>query len=84
MRLPLTFQSGSENYQQYNQLSPNRSPSGPTYTQLSGGSARPAPGVNVNAPGNTYHPSSSAQGANNQQFVLAEYFLKTFLLSPMN
>ncbi|XP_021963129.1 aryl hydrocarbon receptor nuclear translocator homolog isoform X2 [Folsomia candida] len=58
-------QSGSEGYQQqYNQLSPNRSPSGPTYTQLSGGSARPAPGVNVNAPGqpNSYHPPTTAQG----------------------
>ncbi|XP_054747469.1 aryl hydrocarbon receptor nuclear translocator homolog [Anastrepha obliqua] len=45
-------QAVSEGYQ-YNQTSPARSPSGPTYTQLSAGNARQA----------TYHPGSGAQAA---------------------
>jgi len=57
-----SFQSGSEGYQQYNQMSPSRSPSGPTYTQLSGGSARPSSGVSAPAQGNSYHPPTTAQG----------------------
>ncbi|GAB0089881.1 Aryl hydrocarbon receptor nuclear translocator homolog [Sergentomyia squamirostris] len=37
---PIRQQPVTEGYQ-YNQLSPSRSPSGPTYTQLSGGNLRP-------------------------------------------
>jgi aryl hydrocarbon receptor nuclear translocator len=55
-------QSGSEGYQQYNQMSPSRSPSGPTYTQLSGGPARAPSGVTAPPPGNTYHSPSTAPG----------------------
>ncbi|CAG7837683.1 unnamed protein product [Allacma fusca] len=55
-------QSGSEGYQQYNQMSPSRSPSGPTYTQLSGGSSRASSGVSSSAQGNSYHPPATAPG----------------------
>lgn len=48
---PMRQQSQTEGYQAYNQLSPSRSPSGPTYTQLSSGiNARTA-----------YHTATSAQ-----------------------
>lgn len=48
---PMRQQTQTEGYQGYNQLSPSRSPSGPTYTQLSSGiNARPA-----------YHTATSAQ-----------------------
>lgn len=71
------FQSGSEGgYQQYNQLSPNRSPSGPTYTQLSGGPPRPPPGVNVNVPGQTYHPPTTSQGLFHLEKIFAKLHLK--------
>lgn len=48
---PMRQQTQTEGYQGYNQLSPSRSPSGPTYTQLSSGiNARTA-----------YHTATSAQ-----------------------
>ncbi len=60
--LNFVFQSGTEGYQQYNQISPSRSPSGPTYTQLSGGSARAGSNVAPPSQGNSYHPPPTAQG----------------------
>ena len=41
-------------------MSPSRSPSGPTYTQLSGGSSRATSGVSSSAQGNSYHPPPAA------------------------
>lgn len=48
---PMRQQSQTEGYQAYNQISPSRSPSGPTYTQLSSG-------INTRT---AYHTATSAQ-----------------------
>uniref|UniRef100_A0A1B0CFZ0 Aryl hydrocarbon receptor nuclear translocator homolog n=1 Tax=Lutzomyia longipalpis TaxID=7200 RepID=A0A1B0CFZ0_LUTLO len=70
---PIRQQPVTEGYQ-YNQLSPSRSPSGPTYTQLSGGGLRPnyqtaePPHTNTNlwgwqAPGQQPEPAGPSSTA---------------------
>ncbi|KAF4520745.1 hypothetical protein B566_EDAN007374 [Ephemera danica] len=54
----LRQQPVTEGYQ-YSQISPSRSPSGPTYTQLSAG----VRGALTPAQNNSYHPASTAPGA---------------------
>jgi len=54
-------QTLADSYPAYNQISPSRSPSGPTYTQLSGGATR-ASVVNIPGQANAYQTTAGVPG----------------------